>query len=66
VRSEPFRELAHELAMQIAAMNPENVEELLKGAYIKDESLKMGDFVKRTIAKVGENIVVERFCRYEV
>lgn len=66
VRSEPFRELAHELAMQIAAMNPKNTEELLKESYIKDETLIVGDLLKRIIAKVGENIVVERFSRYEV
>lgn len=66
VRSAPFKTLAHELAMQIAAMNPENLDELLAQPYIKDESITVGDFVKRTIAQVGENIKVERFVRYEV
>ena len=66
VRSDPFRKLAHELAMQIAAMAPENVNALLKQPYIKDETLTVGDLVKRTVAQVGENIKVERFARYEV
>lgn len=66
VRSEPFRKLAHELAMQIAAMNPGGVPALLKQPYIKDESMTVGELVKRTIAQVGENIKVERFARYEV
>lgn len=65
-RSEPFRELAHELAMQIAAMNPATPEELLKEPYIKDESQTVSEVVKSVIAKVGENIKVERFCRYAV
>lgn len=65
-RSEQFLELAHELAMQIAAMAPEDVEFLLKQPYIKDESKKVGDVIKSVIAKVGENIKVERFCRYEL
>jgi len=65
-RSEPFKELAHEIAMQIAAMEPENVEALMKQPYIKDESTSVEALVKSVIAKVGENIKVERFCRYEL
>ncbi len=65
-RSEPFRKLAHELAMQIAAMNPKDIEDLLRQPYIKDESVKVEKLVKQTIAEVGENIKVERFCRYEL
>lgn len=66
VRSEPFRDLAHELAMQISAMAPEDTTELLGQPYIKDESMKVEDSIKKVIAKVGENIKVERFCRYEL
>ncbi|MDI6820623.1 MAG: translation elongation factor Ts [Patescibacteria group bacterium] len=65
-RSEPFRNLAHELAMQIAAMNPVDVEALHAQPYIKDDSITVEEFVKRTVAKVGENIVISRFCRYEL
>lgn len=66
VRSEPFQILVHELAMQIAAMDPENVQGLLEQPYIKNESTSVADLVKGTMAKVGENIQVERFMRYEV
>ncbi len=65
-RSEFFRKLAHELALQIAATNPQNIEELLKQPYIKDESLTVEEFIKKTIAVVGENIKINRFCRYEL
>jgi len=65
-RSEVFRELAHSLAMQIAAMNPADVDNLLSQPYIKDESVTVGDLIKEVIARVGENIKVERFCRYHV
>jgi len=65
-RSKEFRELAHDLAMQIAAMDPADVEDLLKQMYIKDETLTVEDLIKRVIAKLGENIRVERFCRYEI
>ncbi|MEK7144178.1 MAG: translation elongation factor Ts [Patescibacteria group bacterium] len=65
-RSENFRKLSRDLAMQIAAMNPENVDDLLKQAYIKDESLTVEETIKQAIAKFGENIRLERFCRYEI
>lgn len=66
VRSEPFKELSHNVVMQIAAMNPADVKELLKQPFIKDESKTISDIVKGTTAKVGENIKVEKFCRYEL
>lgn len=65
-RSEPFQELAHELAMQIAAMGPQDVDGLMEQEYIKDPGKKISELVQETIAKVGENIKVERFCRYEL
>ncbi len=66
VRSDPFRALAHELAMQIAAAAPQNVAELLKQPYIKDESKVVGDLVKDVITRVGENIRINAFSRLEV
>jgi elongation factor Ts len=65
-KNEDFKKLAHELAMQIAAMSAENPEELASQPYIKDESKTVEQLIKETIAKLGENIKVERFCRYEV
>lgn len=66
VRSEPFQKLAHELAMQIAASAPENVDKLLGQPYVKDESRAVKDVVNEVIAKVGENIVVNKFYRIEI
>lgn len=64
--SEPMKELAKHLAMQIAAMGPNNVEILLKQLYIRDEKTTIENLIKGVIAKVGENIKVERFMRYEL
>jgi elongation factor Ts len=66
VRSEPFRELAQELVMQIAAMDPQTTEELLKQPYIKDESRTVESLVQDVITRVGENVKVSRFVRFEV
>ena len=66
VRSEPFRELAHNLVMHIAAMNPENIEELLKQPYVKDDEMTVDALIKGVVAKTGENIQIAKFCRYEL
>jgi len=39
---------------------------LLKQPFIKDEDLTIGDLLNNTIAKIGENIIVRRFVRYEI
>ncbi len=66
VRSEPFRELAHNLVMHIAAMDPENTEALLQQPYVKDPNLTIDTLIKGAIARIGENIQVSKFCRYEI
>jgi elongation factor Ts len=110
-RTEEFRALAKEVAMQIAARNPrwisrdevpEDVVEserkiyaeqarsgdkpkpehiidrivegkleafykdtvLLDQPYIRDDSKTMSDLVGEVAAKVGENVIVRRFCRF--
>ena len=65
VRSEPFKTLAHDLAMHIAAAAPKNVDELMAQPYIKDESRTVKDVVGEVIAKVGENVTVGEFSRIE-
>jgi len=110
-RSEEFQNLAHEICLQITAMNPSFVREedipehfldgkkkiyservkdsgkpqkivdqiiegklkkykeeicLLSQAWIKDDTKTINDLVNEAIAKIGENIVVERFSRYEI
>jgi elongation factor Ts len=109
-RTEDFRELAHDLAMQVAATSPryltpedipaevlererqrlreqvgegksEDIVErivegklrkyyqdvcLLEQLFIKDEGLAVRDLVTSKIAKLGENIKVRRFERFEL
>lgn len=61
-----FGTLCSELAMQIAAMEPKTVKGLLKQEYIRDAQKTVEDLIKETIAKVGENVVIRRFVRYEL
>lgn len=65
-RTEGFKKLAHELAMQVAAMNPESVAALLEQEYIRDPSRKVKDLVNEVAAKTGENIKIRRFSRFAV
>ena len=62
-KTEDFKTLAHDLALQVASMNPENVEDFLKQEYIRDNSLTVDQLIKGVIGKLGENIQVGRFER---
>ncbi len=79
-----FKELAHNLALQIAAMSPKFISSeeesstevegeedpqktcLLLQPFIKDDSKSVKEVIAETIAKVGENIKVRRFARFEL
>lgn len=63
-RSDEFQKLAQEVAMQVAAMSPANVDELLTQVYIRDGSKTIKDLVTTLAASVGENVSVRRFQRF--
>ena len=79
-RTEDMKSLAHNVAMQIAAMSPKYVGEdqvpqeegpleeicLLKQPFIRDSELTVQDVVNETIAKVGENVRIRRFSRFSL
>lgn len=65
-RTLEFKGIGHEISMQIAAMKPKDIDSLLKQEYIKDNSKTIGALIKESIAKLGENIVVKRFQRFEL
>ncbi len=80
-RTDDFRTLAHELAMQVAATDPQHIgpdelpedsdgnpEELclLAQSSIRDASRTVQDLINEIIAKTGENIRVRRFARFHL
>jgi len=110
-KSPEFKDLAHEICLQIAAMKPLFVSEsdipeefldgetkiykeqikdsgkpeklveqilvgklkkykeevsLLSQSWIKDDSKSIKNLIEDTVAKVGENIEVKKFSRYEI
>ena len=80
-RTDDFRVLARDLAMQVAATGPLAVSKeelpantegpveetcLLNQPYIRDPSRTVQDIVNDVIAKTGENVRVRRFARFEL
>ena len=80
-RTDEFKELTHNIAMQVAAMCPQFIskEEIPEGTdvepqaaclllqpFIKDLTMTVQDTIVEAIAKVGENIKICRFTRFEL
>jgi elongation factor Ts len=75
-RTDEFISLAHDIAMQVAAMaptsvdgdDPESVDEssLLHQSFIKDPSKNIQELINETVGKLGENIRVRRFQRFSL
>ena len=61
-----FKAVAKDIAMHIAAMNPDTSEELLLQPFIKDSSRTIADLVNGTVQKFGERTELGRFARYSV
>ncbi len=65
-KTEEFKNLVHEIAMQVASMNPLDVDELLTQDYIRDPQVTISDLVKSAIAKLGENIKIVKIARFAI
>ena len=77
-RTDDFAALAHDIAMQVAAMSPTYVDVsdipqednivtekdcLMQQPFIKDPTRTVRDMVEETVGKIGENVRVRRFYR---
>ena len=80
-RTADFKELAHDVAMQVAAMSPtyvdgddvpEGVEAdpqqecLMQQPFIKDPTMTVQDLVNDCAGKLGENVKVRKFSRFSL
>ncbi|MBE9038316.1 translation elongation factor Ts [aff. Roholtiella sp. LEGE 12411] len=61
-RNEAFKALVKNLAKQAATTD--SVESLLAQPYIEDKNVTVEEFIKQTIATLGENIQVRRFINF--
>lgn len=65
-RTDEFKTLVHEIALQVSSMNPKTNKELLAQEYIRDSSKTIETLIKEAVGKLGENIVLGRFSRIEI
>ena len=80
-RTDDFKQLAHDLAMQVAAMSPTYVDNddsddadqdlpeesfLMQQSFIKDQTKTIRELVNEAVGKLGENIKVSRFTRFSL
>ena len=63
-RNEAFKALVKNLARQAATAD--SVESLLTQPYLEDQSVTVDQFIKQTIAQLGENIQVRRFVNFAI
>jgi elongation factor Ts len=80
-RTQDFQQLAHDLAMQVAAMSPQYVDStdipegteadsqeecLMQQPFIKDPTKTIQDLVNESVGKLGENVRVRKFTRFSL
>lgn len=63
-KSSDFQKLSHELCLQIAAVDPAEIP-LFEQLWIKDPSKTVKNLIEEYIAKLGENILLKEYVRYE-
>lgn len=61
-----FKNLADDIAMHIAAMEPADKDTLLTQPFIKDPALTIDDLIKQATQKFGERIDILRFVRVDI
>ena len=61
-----FKAVAKDIAMHVAAMNPEDTKALLEQPYIKDGNKTISDIINGTVQKFGERTEIGRFARFSI
>ncbi len=64
--NEDFIALAGDIAMHIAAMMPESIEDLVEQAFVKNPEVTISKLIEEATLKIGERIEVTDFTRYEI
>lgn len=61
-----FKAAAKDIAMHVAAMNPQDVGELLEQPFIKGSGGSVGELVNGVVQKFGERTEVGKFTRFSL
>ena len=65
-KSIPFRTLGENIAMQVAAMDPTDMETLFNTPSILDSKMTVKHYFDSVQVVLGENIVIRRFLRWSL
>ncbi|KRD39858.1 hypothetical protein ASE35_05930 [Lysobacter sp. Root916] len=63
-RTEEFRQLAHDIALHIAAMAPADIPNLLSQPFVKYPERTVGESMEEVAGRLRERLAVVRFIRW--
>ena len=66
VENDDFKKLAHDIAMHITAMNPEDNNKLLSQQFVKKPEITINQLIEESIQKFGERIELGNFIKYSL
>ena len=64
-KNDEFRTFVEALAKQVTVNNPANVDALMEESFIDEPSKKVSEVLIEKVAKIGENMNIRRFARFE-
>ncbi len=64
-KNEEFQALVKNIAKQVIATNPADVDTLLASNFVDDNAVTIKDLLTEKIAKIGENMNLRRFARFD-
>ncbi len=64
-KNEEFQALVKNIAKQVIVANPADVDALLSSNFVDDNAVTIKDMLTEKIAKIGENMNLRRFARFD-
>lgn len=65
-KTDAFKDLCHEIALQVCAKDYSDIEQILDSEYIRNPGKKIKDLISETSAKVGEKVELKKFVRFSI
>ena len=64
-KNDEFQALVKNIAKQVIATNPADIDTLLASNFVDDNAVTIKDMLTEKIAKIGENMNLRRFARFD-
>jgi len=65
-KNENFKELSHNICLHLAAIGAQSNEELLAQPFVMNPEKTIQDLINETVGRLGENIKLNRFVRFDL